>query len=348
MRSRENLSALVLTCGLWFGCARSDAWDTQVEHDVVLPEFPTESCGPQVLQVTTEHPKVLLLLDRSASMQDPPETEDPDVVGTTSKWDLVLPALDEVIAQTDTALDWGMKSFPEGDGTAECAAESVTSRIDVSVASSNASRVVEQIGLTTPQGSGTPTGDAVRSALAYLLTLPAGPPKFLILATDGEPSCAGTTKGQETARPYAIEALQQALSSGVPTFVVGVATNKESATNALNAMAVAGGQPRAVTRDTDPRYYLGNTQDELLSALSEITADLTGSCSIVLHRPPESPELARLRISGAEVPRDLTHQEGWDFVGTERIQTFGAACDRTRKAAPGSLEIVYGCVQALP
>src|SRR4029077_16657292 len=132
--------------------------------------------------------EVLLLLDRSASMADPPDgATDP-----TPKWNLVVPAVNQVITDSDSALSWALKVFPEGTGS-ECVAGNVTSKIDVPMAPMNAAAGVAGGNATPDTGNGPPSGDAVNAAVEYLKNLPDTNPKYILLATDGEPSCAGTT-----------------------------------------------------------------------------------------------------------------------------------------------------------
>jgi len=78
------------------------------------------TCGLQKFDVERKPAEVLLLLDRSKSM-----IEDTTSDGVTLKWNAVLPALKQVIMDTDAAVSWGLKTFPEGTGS-ECVAGSVT------------------------------------------------------------------------------------------------------------------------------------------------------------------------------------------------------------------------------
>ena len=90
-------------------------------------------------------------------------------------------------------------------------AGSVTSNIDVQVAPNNAAAVTAAITATTPDGNGTPTGDAINAAVAYLKKLTDTNPKYILLATDGEPSCAAIPTSESTtdARPYAVTAVDE-------------------------------------------------------------------------------------------------------------------------------------------
>src|SRR5262249_39397413 len=145
-----------------------------------------------------------LLLDRSKSM-----IEDLTSDGVTLKWNAIIPALKQVIRDTDSSVEWGLKVFPETESATDCIAGSVTSAVVVPVGPMNATAINSVIEdpsnlATKPNGSGTPTGDAVTAAWDYLKGLPSTNPKYILLATDGSPSCVGTTKTSgETARAYA-------------------------------------------------------------------------------------------------------------------------------------------------
>src|SRR6188472_369147 len=78
------------------------------------------NCGFQRFDLKPLPADVLLVLDRSASMQDKPD----GASTSTSKWHLVVAAVSEVNGQTGSRVSWGMKSFPEGEGS-ECVSGSV-------------------------------------------------------------------------------------------------------------------------------------------------------------------------------------------------------------------------------
>lgn len=300
-----------------------------------------QNCGFQNFNLKREPADILLVLDRSASMEDAPDgATDP-----TSKWNLVVPALTEVVSSTNSSVAWGMKSYPEGEGS-ECIAGSVTEKIDVMIAASNASAVNQAIMSTTPKGNGTPTGDAVKQSVVYMKTLTNTHPKFLLLATDGEPSCP---KDSTNARNYAVQAVTDALAAGFPTYVVGVATTKTSASTALNNMATAGGKPRADPNPLATRYYLANTKDELVKSLQTITGEVAKSCTFALNPPPPAPNFIAVKVAGQTVARDPDKAAGWDYTSTDytQLEVFGAACDAIKSDAD-KVEIIYGCEGIVP
>jgi hypothetical protein len=228
---------------------------------------------------------VLVLLDRSKSMTEPPTLPD-GTLGTSSKWELLVPPLLSALEASPSSIRWGLKLFPEGD-LLECAAGSVTDHVDVPFGA--ASAVIDAIQSATPGGNGTPTGDAVQRAAEYLAAVNDDRPKFILLVTDGHPSCAGVTatepgmQGADMARAYAVGTLAAAHLSGFSSFVVAVGTNGEAERAALNAMAGASGRPAPALHPLDTLFYLGNGDAEIAAALANA---LSGASACPAPAPP--------------------------------------------------------------
>ena len=326
------------------------------------------TCGLQKFDVERKPAEVLLLLDRSKSM-----IEDTTSDGVTLKWNAVLPALKQVIMDTDSSLSWGLKTFPEGTGT-ECVATGVTENVVVPVAPMNAAAVVGALNdatnpATQPQGNGTPTGDAVTAAFNYLKGLTSTNPKYILLATDGAPSCAGTTKDSSTARTFAVAQTMAAASASPPiyTFVIGVATNSNSEQMTLNNLADAGGRPRPGLLT---HFYLGNTQAELTAAMASITGQ-AATCTFPLNPPPpvmnDSTKLGMYfppsgtpqscttdcpngqtcvsNICMLKVPYDGSMGNGWAYTDANdtAVQAYGSWCDQIKASGANTVQIIYGC-----
>ena len=324
--------------------ATPSASSTQGSTAQLLPDSPqmggdSANCGLQYFDVERRPADVLLVLDRSRSMQDKPD----GATASTSKWDLTVPALNQVITETNSAVSWGMKLFPEGQNTTACSAATITDTIHVPLAPGNAAAVVGAIGATTPAGDGTPTGAAIGAATRYLAGLQTQANRYIVLATDGEPSCSASGDDGAAARSYAVSAVTEAWKQGFPVFVVGVATSKDSATKALNDMAVAGGMPRLDPNPLATRYYLANTQSELSSALRAITREVA-SCVFPLNQPPPVPNNIGLKVDGVLVPRDGSRQNGWEYgsTGSDTVEVYGAACEQIQAGAR-DVQVIYAC-----
>jgi hypothetical protein len=308
----------------------------------------SRSCGLQSFDLERKPAEVLLVLDRSASMKDPPD----GATATTPKWDLILPAVKKVIMDTDTSLSWGYKVFPEIDNTEHkaCVAGNTTDNVRVEMGAMNATNVINAINMTTDEGDGTPTADAINTAVNYLKKLTTTNPKYILLATDGQPSCADTTVDTDGARTLAKSAVMNAAAAGFHTFVVGVATTKASDKEVLNDLADAGLEPRNDPRPLADHFYLGTTQAELGTALQVITGSVA-SCIFKLNQPPpvpDNPAKLGVYITGAmtKIPYDGTMMNGWAYTDSTSttVQVFGNWCDQIKGAGANKVQIIFGCI----
>jgi hypothetical protein len=306
------------------------------------------NCGLEEFKPNPTNADILLVLDRSASMRDDPSGGS----GTPSKWDIVVPTLNAVVAATDASILWGLKTFPEGTASS-CSAGSVTSAIDAPVAARNGAAVTGTISATSPDGNGTPTGDAINAAVAYLKKLTDDNPKYILLATDGEPSCAAipTSESTTSARPYAVQAVTTASKTdGVPTFVVGIATTKASDTMTLNQLADAGGEvPATASNPLAPHFFLASDGSSLSAALEQITGQVS-LCLFKLGSPPPVPnDPMRLGVyldgGATKIPYDGNMSNGWAYTDTSDsyVQVYGPWCDKIQAAGAGAVQIIFGC-----
>jgi hypothetical protein len=283
--------------------------------------------------------EVLLVLDRSASM-----VEHEIEMGVT-RWDGVVPMLNEAIQATDSAVSWGLKTFPESSGN-ECQPSSVTSTIDVEIAAANAVNVVAAVNATTPEGDGTPTGAAINSAVAYLQSVQNDNPKFILLATDGQPSCADLNSDGGDPPTYAIEAVTAAKNAGFPVFVVGVLDPEPSNTTltTLNGMAIAGGKPRPIANPLAQKFYLAATKADLLAALNEITGEIATCIFPFDKAPPDETNIA-VKVNGERVEQDTSHTSGWDYTSDAYlgVEVYGPICDQIKQGNQNAIDIIFGC-----
>lgn len=277
-------------------------------------------CGLQRFELERLPPELLLVFDRSSSMNAM-------VPGTSNtRYTETSAALGDVLLETQARVLWGLKLFPSG---ASC---SVREGVEVPLAAQNHAAVMQAIVANRPGGiTGTPTALAVQQAADYLRRRTTRNPKYIVLATDGEPECGAR------ADDLAVQAIGQAKAAGFPTFVVGIATQGTSANAVLDAMAVVGGQPR--TGGT--RYYPVANKSDLIGSLGQITTQVS-SCVFPLDQQPPSPDDVAVKVDGVRVERDPA--SGWSYGAAMRtIELHGAACERLKGGQVRDVSITFGC-----
>ncbi|HXU60834.1 MAG TPA: vWA domain-containing protein [Polyangia bacterium] len=306
------------------------------------------NCGLYQFQPTPKNADILMVLDRSGSMEDVPEGAPSG--STTTKWQIVVPAMEQIVTATQSSISWGLKTFPEAasDGKSDCAGP-LGNTPDVPMAAKDGATMTGTIAATTPNGNGTPTGDAIKAAATYLKSVSDPNPKYLLLATDGEPTCVGTSNDSDSAGPYAVQAVTDALAAGFPTFVVGIATTKTNSNARLNALAQAGGEASASVNPLATHYYLANDASGLQAALQAITGQIS-SCLFPLKDPPPVPNDSNktgvyLGSSMTKIPYDAAKANGWAYVDSadSAIEIYGNWCQMVQADGAGAVQIIFGC-----
>jgi hypothetical protein len=267
------------------------------------------NCGTKTQSAKMIPPDIMLVMDRSLSMtndvNDMPcggGTGSNGNCGAKSKWELMLPALQQVITSSNTTVNWGM--FYLGDEPAQCG---VATAPIVPIAPMNATAVTTA--LTTNQfngQTGTPTRRAIQGAVASLMALTDMNPKYLLLATDGQPKCATSTGLNMDDTTGTQQAVADAFTmNNIPTFVVGIGNT--NAVSSLNALAVAGGKP--LTGGTSS-YYQVNDATALATALGTIVGQ-AASCTFNIGAAPDGTTTMGLGVfgDGEKIPMSTT--DGW-------------------------------------
>jgi hypothetical protein len=312
------------------------------------------SCGQGNVPIMPLPPDILLVEDRSGSMDDDQNDAacNNGGCGATSKWALITAAINQVVSTTDTTVNWGLKFFADAD--AQCG---VSANVAVGVASGTGPAVATAITGSTKanggvnNGSYTPTRAAVTAASAYLGTLTDTNPKYILLATDGLPNCPMGCNGNNcTTTPNAAEttqvenAITAANTAGFPTFVVGIATASDAAANtALNGFATAGGEPQTGAATS---YYSVDDTASLVTALNKIVG-IIASCTISLAGAPAG--LTNIAISATDangnavvIPKDATN--GWSFdTNMTNVILNGTSCSSLQGGAYSNFVFNYAC-----
>jgi hypothetical protein len=279
-------------------------------------------CATTQPQTMNLPPDILIVLDRSGSMKDKIDgTTCNGGCGADSKWTQMTDALNLFTPTVEGSVNWGLKLF--GSSSSGC---DVTGSAEVAPKIMNAAAIKTSIGKTTP-GSSTPTTAAVTKAAAYLAGVNDSNPKFILLATDGMPTCGsaacapGTVTGNQNQcdDANAIAAVKSVHDSmGIDTFVIGIGTANGGGDATLTAMAQAGGHPRSAT----PAYYSVQSAAELTDAFKAIVGQV-GSCNFALLPAidPRTQKITGVKADGALIPTS-----DYTVVGNSSVQLTGQSC----------------------
>lgn len=218
-----------------------------------------------------------------------------------------------------------------------------------------------------PAGGGTPTAATLSSLLPRLTSLSGK--TYVILATDGGPNCNASAACAVDSCTFNIEnaagcppggppncctdlgdgalacldqdpttqAVQAIATAGIPVYVVGVPGSAPYA-NLLDKLATAGG----TARGSEPQYYAIDTADQavLQTALSNIAAKITGTCTLTLDKNPPDPGLVNVFFDEHVLPQ--AGPDGWTLDGTT-VTISGASCQKILDGGVLDVRIVAGC-----
>ncbi len=317
--------------------------------------------GRFTFELATAH--LMFVIDRSGSMAFTLDGRDNQPTSQW-RWTILRNALQATIVPFDNQIAMGAKFFPEPLTEQDLFSSERSCQTDQGVgiapARGNASQIIQVFRDTVPRG-GTPTSEGLRLA-AQALAATRSVARTLVLATDGAPNCNASLDARtcictnarlncssniDRGRYSCLDDVRTintvrniAEEQKIPVYVIGIGSTENPAfLRVLDDMAVAGGRPRATT----PRHYNVQSPQQLQDALGVIR-DGVAKCTYLTPSAPLDPDDITVEIDGAEVTRDPTRTNGWDWVdqvyGT--LAFFGAACDL---AAGGTATAVTGVVR---
>jgi hypothetical protein len=307
---------------------------------------------------------------------------------SVDKWSALKTALSGALDQVKGGISFGLELFPNGmttpitkDCTNECwdiPPGDAAVVVPVGPGTTTVPQIVAK--LEPPPAGGTPTAAALKVAADYFTT-GAGKSlmgdKYVLLATDGGPNGNGSilctamtcTKNIDLQKftvnycdaaigdPNApksclddqatVAQLSAMAAAGLKTFVVGI-PGTELYTNALDAMAVAGGVPASMT---SPKYYAVSAAGGvagLQQVFETITRQVIMSCRQQLQSNPPDPKLLNVYVDGKLIPQ--AGDNGWTLDTSTSPPTIvlkGMTCSTIEMSGASKIEIVYGCPTVL-
>lgn len=286
------------------------------------------TCAAVTVDSTRTTPNVLLVIDRSGSM-------DRDF-GADSRWDTLEAALldtpDGVIFPLQASVRFGFAMYDESGSPSGC-----PDLITVPTALDNYTAIESEYRMHGPAG-GTPTGDSIQEILTRLDTLIDAPdqPTVFVLATDGEPDTCEDGDDEVNGRRESLEAVQAAFARDIRTFVISVGNDVGNDHLAQIANAGVGNAP-----DTAPgaEFWVATDTAGLRTALETIVGSIV-SCELTLEGTIDPARACdgEVRLGGDE----LTCGTDWRAVDEDTIELLGAACERLQRDGE-SLTATFPC-----
>jgi hypothetical protein len=270
------------------------------------------------LNYQPQKPQVMVLLDRSASMQTSFDS------GTRES--AAQNALISVIQTYQTRVKFGFEQFPANKSESQCQAGTCCAgSVSVDPAFSNLVLMSNNILGNDPRGASWPSQDSPsHKALAAVQdynansnsSTDAPDDKYVLLVTASEPSCTAETP--DACCTSARKAASALGNSGVHIVVLSLGYQPDQK-SCLYQISQTGS------------LYPVNSSDELTTALTNfVLAVAKTACTLNTITPP--PSQAQLSISiGFNLIQqtDGNNQDGWYFANPDRTSiTFsGSACD---------------------
>jgi hypothetical protein len=338
-----------------------------------------EDCGATALEAQPPEVNVLLVVDKSSSMNETDEFPE-------GRWKTLGSALEIAMQESSERISFGLEVFPFSDDLAstpdQCEMpDELDVLIPIEAGASSMDAIAEALTSYEPAG-GTPTAEALARALDYFTTgegRELGGNSYVLLATDGGPNCNGDlacgaedcTINRENPMAEAncggsccdasldplgplncvddersVARVEELAEAGIKTLVVGIPGSQFFA-DTLDALAEAGLAPNT---DGAQRYYRVNGEDGvagLADVLTRITTGLITTCRLQLTSTPPDRDyegLLNVEIDGEEVPQAGEH--GWDVDRSTTPPTVvlkGDTCEHLETEGAEQVTITYGC-----
>jgi hypothetical protein len=311
-----------------------------------------------------------LVVDTSGSMDWPPgwapATPDDSKPPGATKWEITRDALLKAVESLPADTSLGVNFYPNVEQEGEtCLLNDVALPLQLLGKKGSSARAAWQTaaGDVVPVGA-TPTHGAYLFGLQLLAASSLPGNKFILLITDGTPTCTIDCACNEGNEPVdsqpLIEEAVAARASGVRTFVIG-SPGSENTREVLSQLASEGGTAKASCADAGPVFcHFDMTSEANLAAalgraLQQIATSLR-SCEYPIPAPPAGqvldPELVNVLYTPQGGPtttlgRDPSENdclEGWQYSPDgQNIVLCGDACDAVRADPQSTIEVLFGC-----
>jgi Mg-chelatase subunit ChlD len=277
-------------------------------------------CFVQPVDTRGQAPELLILLDQSSSMDE------------NGRWQPSVAAVSSLVDQYDQGIALGLSIFPAGKylGIGFCD----PGELDVPMALDSADAIKTAMA-NAPAVGATPTMESLQRALTFLgprnetaPDQPVKPPAYVLLVTDGVPTCGDLDGSGSAAAAGALAA------AGIKVFVVGYQIED---TALMDRIAAAGGTER---------FYAVEQPEDLTAAFAAITKDVV-RCDFDLATTDPSPDPTRVFVSVDGIQKNPNDPDGWVIDG-RRVTLQGAACTTLKDGGQHTVSAELRCEEVPP
>lgn len=294
-------------------------------------------CDRLALNGRPKSPDVLIVLDRSGSMVGYGEPRNQG----KNRWVPSMNAVKRLTSELTETVSFGLMLFPAPAPKSAFPARPTPAtacapgKVNVPVELGTADEIAKFLDTSTPDTGSTPTAATLEAALVALDTGTCGDcadvPKFIMLVTDGQPTCGATamTAPEDIAATSA--AIDMLAAKDIKTYVIGYDTASDpAAAAAMDEFAAHGGTGK---------HFPVEDETTLLTELTRIAGSLV-PCEFELSSDIPDPTYVRVEIDGVS----YAYQTDWSVDGRKIVlHPDGGACPVLRDAKVHDLKITREC-----
>jgi hypothetical protein len=313
-----------------------DDGDADAANDGPMVPDPM-SCRPLDHPIRQYHPKLILALDRSASMYRKPAG------GKEAPIQWVQDGLRSLMETYEGTIYFGYEEFPISPKAPECG-ETCCASVVVQPPSEAPLASISQRWSCTDQPawcketfSESPSYEALGRIAEYYDTLieDLPGPRYALLMTDHEPWCPGVATAKACQRTIDQTAALKRGFPSVRTLVFGL-SDLVSGSLCLSEVAHHGGLARDPNKF--PSHFVTLTGADFTKQLGEqLAAIARDACTFSLEQYIAGGRTLGISIDGRPIPRD--EMNGWDWISDYRFRLNGTACDQLVASSTVAIDV---------
>jgi hypothetical protein len=316
-----------------------------------------DACAATSVELSTEIPNVLLLVDRSGSMSAELEAD-------VSRWSSLRTSLIDpttgLVPSVDGSVNLGLALYT-GPDRGVVGLESTATEPDPDFVETEVCPYLIQVPVAANNGAAiqaaylpqeiregslgqTPTGESLEAVMPALTGLDAAlypGRKVIVLATDGEPDLCENGNDEEGGRERSVAAVEAAFTAGITTFVISVGDNVGE-THLRELANLGQGFP---SDDPTDRFYRAADTASLAQAFEDIVNGVR-SCTFTLDGMVTGDgHEGSVTVDGVAVVQN--DPNGWRLNGPSEVELLGTSCDLV-KMGDHSIDVSFPCGVVIP